>query len=326
MRRVGHARTLQQRLVVAGEQPLGVTVVADREGLEVGLEEGAGLSRCGCLCTPSASSRPCRRERPGRLPACRRPAWPPSAAEPERRERCLGTSSVQPDKSVKSTAESFRTAAGGGASVGFLLLGTGAEKYQARKEKRCAAHGVRQDDAPVSTSCQFGSRERVSRSKVHRSTTVSIWRESPSTTSPAVSRVRLICSLVNAPLREPGCRPCRPRPSRRHASLPTRSTRCGPPARGRRWRRRTGRTPRRPAAAAVPPCRPWRRPRRSSRMQPAPCRNWSGSKRGSARRMAATPAAVGPSATGGRPHRRVASGRAPASARHCRCRGSRHAG
>ena len=179
MRRVWHARTLQQRLVVAGEQPLGITVVADREGAEVGLEEGAGLSRCGCLCT--------ERQFPT-VPA--RAPWPPTGlstaclahrAQPslERRERCLGIV-LGPARQVgevdggKLQDDSRRRGLGR-----LPFLGTGAEKYQARKEKRCAAHGVRQDDAPVSTSCQFGSRERVSRSKVHRSTTVSIWRDHP---------------------------------------------------------------------------------------------------------------------------------------------------
>ena len=49
-----------------------------------------------------------------------------------------------------------------------------------------------QSAAAVSTSCQLGSRERVSRANVQRSETVSGDLGSPSMTAPALSRVTLI--------------------------------------------------------------------------------------------------------------------------------------
>ena len=130
---------------------------------------------------------------------------------------------------------------------------------------KLAPHAAeRQAGAPVSTSSQLGSRDRVSRSKVQRSITSRSGAGPPRPPRLCVARhVDLLAGEAHG----------HPRPAVDHAGAGQIGVRvatswvdrCRPACSRASIAPANSANTRRQAGAAGPPCRPWRRPRRSSR-------------------------------------------------------------
>ena len=182
------AGAVEQRLVVAGEQALGIVAVGHEIRAEAVLEEGARLVRRGSGDRRAASAQT----------GCQSPAWPNSGLGGQRGRRVLrrpawrrsagrrasasrGSSARQPGSWSKRDRAAARSSAP--APAGLRSAQARRAHASSAMQAESSGHGAAparnragwriSSGVRVSTKVQLGSGLAVSRSKVQRSTTSS---------------------------------------------------------------------------------------------------------------------------------------------------------